>query len=99
GFSTNQNPVHMYADGRPIPSRLATNEEIIELACALGEINKGAVQISRGSLGVSVPMVESVNLFDEIATKSGRPVIWQSIAHRRAQESAARAGAAQEIAL
>ena len=82
GFSTNQNPVHMYADGRPIPSRLATNEEIIELACALGEINKGAVQISRGSLGVSVPMVESVNLFDEIATKSGRPVIWQSIAHR-----------------
>jgi N-acyl-D-aspartate/D-glutamate deacylase len=82
GFSTNQNPVHMYADGRPIPSRLATNEEILELASALGEINKGAVQISRGSLGVSVPMVESVNLFDEIATKSGRPVIWQSIAHR-----------------
>lgn len=82
GFSTNQNPVHMYADGRPIPSRLATNEEIIELACALGEINKGAVQISRGSLGVSVPTVESVNLFDEIATQSGRPVIWQSIAQR-----------------
>ncbi|MGH7824014.1 MAG: N-acyl-D-amino-acid deacylase family protein [Candidatus Binatia bacterium] len=82
GFSTNQNPVHMYADGRPIPSRLATNEEIVDLACALGDINKGAVQISRGSLGVSVPMLESVKLFDEIATKSGRPVIWQSIAHR-----------------
>jgi N-acyl-D-amino-acid deacylase len=82
GFSTNQNPVHMYADGRPIPSRLATDEEIMELACALGEINKGAVQISRGSLGVSVPALESVQLFDEIATKSGRPVIWQSIAHR-----------------
>ena len=46
GFSTNQNPVHMFADGRPIPSRLATNDEIIELACALGEINKGVVQIS-----------------------------------------------------
>lgn len=82
GFSTNQNPVHMYADGRPIPSRLATNEEIIELACALGEINRGAVQISRGSLGVSVPNAESVKFFDEIATKSGRPVVWQSIAHR-----------------
>jgi N-acyl-D-amino-acid deacylase len=82
GFSTNQNPVHMYADGRPIPSRLATNEEIIQLACALGEINRGAVQISRGSLGVSVPNVESIKLFDEIATRSGRPVVWQSIAHR-----------------
>jgi len=82
GFSTNQNPVHMFADGRPIPSRLATDEEIIELACALGEINRGAVQISRGSLGVSVPTAETVKLFEEIATKSGRPVIWQSIAHR-----------------
>jgi N-acyl-D-aspartate/D-glutamate deacylase len=82
GFSTNQNPVHMFADGRPIASRLATNEEIIELACALGEINKGVVQISRGSLGVSVPTVETVKLFEEISEKSGRPVIWQSIAHR-----------------
>jgi N-acyl-D-amino-acid deacylase len=82
GFSTNQNPVHMYADGTPIQSRFATDEEIIELACALGEINKGVVQISRGSLGVSVPMRESVKLFDEISSRSGRPVIWQSIAHR-----------------
>jgi N-acyl-D-aspartate/D-glutamate deacylase len=82
GFSTNQNPVHMYADGTPIQSRFATDEEIIELACALGEINQGAVQISRGSLGVSVPMRESVQLFDEISSRSGRPVIWQSIAHR-----------------
>jgi N-acyl-D-aspartate/D-glutamate deacylase len=82
GFSTNQNPVHMYADGTPIQSRFATNEEIIELACALGEINQGAVQISRGSLGVSVPARETVQLFDEISSRSGRPVIWQSIAHR-----------------
>ena len=59
GFSTNQNPVHMFADGTPIQSRFATDEEIIELACALGEINQGAVQISRGSLGVSVPMRET----------------------------------------
>jgi N-acyl-D-aspartate/D-glutamate deacylase len=82
GFSTNQNPVHMYADGTPIQSRFATDEEIIELACALGEINQGAVQISRGSLGVSVPMRETVQLFDEISSRSGRPVVWQSIAHR-----------------
>lgn len=82
GFSTNQNPVHMYADGTPIQSRFATDEEIVELACALGEINQGAVQISRGSLGVSVPIPESLRLFEEISSRSGRPVIWQSIAHR-----------------
>jgi len=82
GFSTNQNPVHMYADGTPIQSRFATDEEIIELACALGEINQGAVQISRGSLGVSVPIPESLKLFEEISSRSGRPVIWQSIAQR-----------------
>jgi N-acyl-D-amino-acid deacylase len=82
GFSTNQNPVHMYADGTPIQSRFATDEEIIELACALGEINQGAVQISRGSLGVSVPIPESLRLFEEISSRSGRPVIWQSIAQR-----------------
>ncbi len=82
GFSTNQNPVHMYADGTPIQSRFATDEEIVELASALGEINRGAVQISRGSLGVSVPIPESLKLFEEISSRSGRPVIWQSIAHR-----------------
>jgi len=82
GFSTNQNPVHMYADGTPIQSRFATDEEIVELAAALGEINQGAVQISRGSLGVSVPIPESLKLFEDISGRSGRPVIWQSITHR-----------------
>ena len=66
GFSTNQNPVHMYVDGTPIQSRFSTDEEIIEMACAMGEINQGVVQISRGSLGVSVSMPDSVKLFEEI---------------------------------
>src|SRR5258706_5070689 len=90
GFSTNQNPVHMYADGTPIQSRFATDEEIIELACAMGEINQGVVQISRGSLGVSAPMRESVKLFDEISSRSGRPVIWQSITQRWAKPNESR---------
>jgi N-acyl-D-aspartate/D-glutamate deacylase len=33
-------------------------------------------------LGVSVPLAETVDLFERIAGRSGRPVIWQSIAHR-----------------
>jgi len=82
GFSTNQNPVHMRADGKPIASRLATDGEILELAGVLGELNRGSVQISRGTLGVSIPAEEAVDFFRRIAATSGRPVVWQSIAHR-----------------
>jgi N-acyl-D-aspartate/D-glutamate deacylase len=82
GFSTNQNRRHMREDGRPIPSRLATDEEILELAGVLGEVNRGSMQISRGTLGIARPAEEDVNLFHRLAERSGRPVIWQSIAHR-----------------
>jgi N-acyl-D-aspartate/D-glutamate deacylase len=82
GFSTNQNRRHMREDGRPIPSRLATDDEILELAGVLGELNSGSVQISRGTLGIACPVEQDVDLFHRIAATSGRPVIWQSIAHR-----------------
>jgi N-acyl-D-aspartate/D-glutamate deacylase len=82
GFSTNQNRRHMREDGRPIPSRLATDEEILDLAGVLGEVNRGSVQISRGTLGIARPAEEDIDLFRRLAERSGRPVIWQSIAHR-----------------
>ena len=82
GFSTNQNRRHMREDGRPIPSRLATDEEIVELASVLGELNCGSMQISRGTLGTARPVEEDVDFFRRLAATSGRPVIWQSIAHR-----------------
>ncbi len=82
GFSTNQNPVHMRADGRPIPSRLATEGEILELAGVLGELNSGSIQISQGTLGVSLPAEKGIDFFHRLAARSGRPVIWQSIAQR-----------------
>lgn len=82
GFSTNQNPVHMRMDGRPIPSRLATDNEILELGAVLGEMNSGSIQISRGTLGVSVSPDESVDFFRRLAATSGRPVVWQSIQQR-----------------
>ena len=82
GFSTNQNRRHMREDGRPIPSRLATDDEIVDLASVLGELNRGSMQISRGTLGIARPAEEDVDFFRRIAATSGRPVIWQSIAHR-----------------
>jgi N-acyl-D-amino-acid deacylase len=82
GFSTNQNPVHMRTDGRPIPSRLAAEKEILALAGALGELNRGSVQISVGTPGIAVPADKAVAWFNRIAGRAGRPVVWQSIAHR-----------------
>ncbi|MBI2087664.1 MAG: amidohydrolase family protein [Deltaproteobacteria bacterium] len=82
GFSTNQNPVHMRADGKPIASRLATDEEILDLAGVLGEFNSGSIQISRGSLGIAQPVEEALDLFSRLAERSGRPVIWQTISQR-----------------
>jgi N-acyl-D-aspartate/D-glutamate deacylase len=88
GFSTNQNPVHMREDGRPIPSRLATEEELLALAGVLGEMNLGAMQISQGSLGVSNSAEQCIGFFHRLAAESGRPVVWQSIAHRWDQPDA-----------
>jgi len=87
GFSTNQNPVHMRSDGRPIPSRLAAKREILELAGVLGDLSRGSVQISVGTPGIAVPAEEAVAWFNRIAARAGRPVVWQSIAHRWDQPS------------
>ncbi len=81
GFSTNRNPVHMRTDGRPIASRLANDEELFALAGVLGELNRGSIQISIGTLGIAVPAEKGVGLFKRLASV-GRPVIWQAIAHR-----------------
>ena len=81
GFSTNRNPVHMRADGKPIASRLAADDEILDLARVLGELNRGSVQISIGTLGIAVPAEKGIDLFKRLASV-GRPVIWQAIAHR-----------------
>jgi N-acyl-D-aspartate/D-glutamate deacylase len=81
GFSTNRNPVHMRTDGRPIASRLADDQELFELAGVLGELNRGSIQISIGTLGIAVPEKKGVDLFKRLASV-GRPVIWQAIAHR-----------------
>jgi N-acyl-D-amino-acid deacylase len=82
GFSTNQNPVHMRADGKPIASRLAADDEILALGGVLGSLNAGAIQISRGSLDIALPAGEALDFFGRLARESGRPVIWQTIAQR-----------------
>ena len=46
GFSTSMAPTHIGGDGKPVPSRLASDAEVIELTGVLSEYGRGAFEIS-----------------------------------------------------
>jgi N-acyl-D-aspartate/D-glutamate deacylase len=77
GFSTNQNPRHMREGKKPVASRLASQEELGALLDVLGEMNAGVVQLSGGGADSR----GRVSYAAELARRTGRPVLWQSISH------------------
>jgi N-acyl-D-amino-acid deacylase len=77
GISTNRNRRHMRDDGKPIASRLGTDDEFFALCDVLGDLNTGAIQTALG-----VHTMEHVAWYDRLARRSGRPVVWQSVRHR-----------------
>jgi N-acyl-D-aspartate/D-glutamate deacylase len=72
GFATSQSPTHAGDGGRPVPSRLATVEEITRLASALGELDAGVVQ---GTVGPGF----FVRQFAELSEAIGRPTTWTAL--------------------
>src|SRR5918999_1721693 len=77
GFSTNQNPRHMREDKKPVASRLASDEELVSLLDVLGEMNSGVVQLSGGGADARGRIAYAA----QMARRTGRPVLWQSITH------------------
>ena len=71
GFSTSRFPSHV-AGGRPIPSRMATLEELEALTDVLGEESAGVFQVIGGP-DFGIPD------FGEVARRIGRPVTWTSL--------------------
>jgi len=77
GFSTNQNPRHIREDKKPVASRLASDEELGALLDVLGEMNSGVVQLSGGGADSRGRIAYAA----QMARRTGRPVLWQSISH------------------
>lgn len=77
GFSTSESPTHFFGDGTPIPSRVASREEIQTLAAVLKEFGRGVVEIAPLHLiGSAESKVEDQRFYAEVAAASGRPVTW-----------------------
>lgn len=83
GFSTSQFPGDVDGDGNPVPSRLATTEEILELGSTLSEFSIGSIGIitenAVSGLDQFTPAEE--NLMTALSVLSGRPVNWNSLRH------------------
>jgi len=69
GFSTSQAPTHWCGNGRPVPSRLATDEEVIELGAVLGEFGRGVLEITAKDLTDAEVSVK-------LMRRSGRPLTY-----------------------
>src|SRR5438477_342723 len=77
GFSTNRNERHMREDGKPVASRLASEDEYFALCDVAAELNAGVLQVTLG-----LQRIEHIPWLDRLARRTGRPIVWQSILHR-----------------
>ena len=80
GMSTNRNDRHMREDGKPVASRLADDDEFFALCDVLGERNAGVIETILGR-----NKVEHFQWYHELAKRTQRPILWQSLQHRWAE--------------
>ncbi len=72
GFATSVSKVHIGYGGRPVPSRLAGFDEMLEIADAVGTSGHGIIQYNVGR----DPRWEE---YEALNRKSGRPVVWTAL--------------------
>lgn len=81
GFSSSQAPTHNDIHGRPVPSRLATSDEVLALAEEVGAYGAGSICYLPAS-AVSGLVEEDLNFLIEIGERAGVPVVIQGIGGR-----------------
>ncbi len=74
GFASSTSPAHNGEGGLPMPSRLASDGEMMALITAMGEGGKGVYMVTKGGQ-MSVPFLE------DMAKQSGRPVMIAALMH------------------
>ena len=74
GFASSTSPAHNGEGGLPMPSRLASDDEMAALVGAMGEGGRGVYMLTKGG-HTPVPFLES------LAAATGRPVMVAALLH------------------
>jgi N-acyl-D-aspartate/D-glutamate deacylase len=74
GFATSTSPAHNGDGGIPMPSRLADDAELFALTGALRDVGRGVFMLTKGGQ-------TKIEFLEEIAARSGRPVVIAALLH------------------
>ncbi len=74
GFASSTSPAHNGEGGMPMPSRLASDPEMMALIKAMGEAGRGVYMVTKGG---QMP----VSFLEDMAAQSGRPVMIAALLH------------------
>jgi N-acyl-D-aspartate/D-glutamate deacylase len=74
GFATSTSPAHNGAEGRPMPSRLADDNELGALVGTLREHGRGLFMLTKGGH-------TRMDFLERLAADSGRPVVVAALLH------------------
>ncbi len=83
GFSTSMAPTHRGWDDKPVPSRLATESEVLALGSVLRDYKIGNIEIIASSPGPGEDHFSEndQNLLTQLSLRSGRPVNFNEVSH------------------
>jgi N-acyl-D-aspartate/D-glutamate deacylase len=85
GFSTSRSPTHVTPTDRPVASRVGSWQEIDRLVAVMTEMNAGIFQVAP-DVTSGAAQEEFFEQLQRIALKSGRPVMFGTIASRQGKE-------------
>ena len=74
GFATSTSPAHNGAGGFPMPSRLASDQEMMQLTLAMSSLGGGVYMVTKGG---QMP----VSFLESLAAESKRPVMVAALLH------------------
>ena len=81
GFASSTSPAHNGEGGFPMPSRLASDEEMMALIKAMGEKGKGIYMVTKGGQ-------MQVSFLEDMSAQSGRPVMIAALLHNSTNPTA-----------